>query len=179
MRKILNHAIACLLLFLPTLLLSADFSSVALISCSNSGKDQGITAKTHGRVYFNDGKTGEIVLFCHVSEALHGKTIVNMELSAIDTIPGHAGIGVSAALRRVSKLHGNISSVPGATVSTEDSSCRYHGDIATREVLFCDKPIQPHHLNFRKYFYFYQVNLVRTHPTQNVKGIGVSLRTRS
>jgi len=103
-----------------------------------------------------------------------------MELSAIDTIPSHREIGVSAVLRRVSKLHGSISSVPGAAASTDDDeSCRYHGDISTRQALFCDKPIPPHLLDFKKYFYFYQVNLRRTHPTQNVKGIGVSLRTRN
>lgn len=179
MNKMLLQAMSGLLLLFPTLLLSAELSSVALISCSNSGIDQGITAKTHGKVYFNDGKTGEIVLFCHVSEALHGETIVNMELSAVDSIPGHLGSVVSAVLRRVSKLHGRITNVPGAVINSEDENCRYHGDPATREVLFCDKPIEPQLLDFTQYFYFYQVNIKRTHPTQKVQGIGVSLRSRN
>lgn len=174
MNKLLFQAMSGLLLLLPPLLLSADISSVALIACSNSGIDQNITAKTHGQVYFNEGKTGEIVLFCHVSEALHGKTITNMELSARSGIPFHRGSIVSAALRRVNKLNGITSSVPGAVIDSEDEGCRYHGN----QVKFCDKPIQPNLLDFTTYYYFYQVNLKRTHPSQDVHGIGLSVRTQ-
>ena len=174
MNKILIQAMSGLLLLLSPLLLSAEISSVALIACSNSGIDQDITAKTHGKVYFNEGKAGEIVLFCHVSEALHGKTIINMELSAMSGIPSHRGSIVSAVLRRVDKLNGSVMSVPGAVIDSEEEICNYHGNW----VKFCDKPIQPYLLDFTTNFYFYQVNLKRTHPTQDVEGIGVSLRTR-
>lgn len=175
MNKMLFQALSGFVLLLPPLLLSADISSVAFIACSNSGIDQEITAKTHGKVYFNEGKIGEIVLFCHVSEALHGKTIINMELSARSGIPFHRGSIVSAALRRVNKLSGITTSVPGAVIDSEDEvGCRYHSN----EVKFCDKSIQPYLLDFTTYYYFYQVNLKRTHPTQDVHGIGLSVRTQ-
>jgi hypothetical protein len=134
-----------------------------------------------GRVIFKEGKSGTINLFCPITRDL-GPSLRSLHLTYRDG-DGHKGktSSVTAAIRRVNKKTGHVTSFKFGTVSSNDVAApdsgpkgwKTHQSARASETLLN----QNHHMDLGNFYYYVQITMRRTDDKVPLAVMGVYLTT--
>ncbi len=163
--------------------------SMNAMACQPSQEtiEKNIMAQVWGQVKFQKNKTGKIVLFCPVSTNPQSQnhTVRQLSLTFLENNGQKAVASVSAALRYVSK-EGNSPPVTVVEINTDSPNTPNSGPFFITKIkpqVELPPPLQPgipnwglnHALNLYKNFYYIQITIERTLPSQSISVKGVSL----
>ena len=145
---------------------------IAGISCVPSS--QTIDAQTHvtqaGNVRFDTGKVGIVTMFCPIPfEASFKAEVVGLTVLLRDGDGLGANV-VSVNLRRLQRSNGSISNHQNAQLNS-NRDCSEPNDVNWKECAIRF----PDDLDFKRFYYFFQVTLRRSNPSVNASFGGIRL----
>ena len=129
-----------------------------------------------GKVIFKAGKTGNIALICPIPDDLGKVRLRSLRLTYRDGDGKEGPSLVSAAIRRVRRSNGSVTSLSNGTVSSNDANAVNSGPSgwATHQSGSPGRVLN-HVLDLDNFYYYVQINLKRTDSKVPLGVMGVHL----